>query len=89
MQVVSTKFAKKLVCHVVMSQTVYCVSRNNDHHLYATAQYWNLVGGIQSNSRPGITRPLHATGCEQYREFALINQRQSSNLSFPTLGAEQ
>ena len=43
------------------SQTAYCVSGNNDHHLYATAQYWNLVGASNQAVAPGITRPLHAT----------------------------
>jgi len=53
MYVVSTKFAKALFAkvNIVMSQTAYI--SNNDHHMYVSAQCENLVGGIQSSSRPG------------------------------------
>ena len=63
-QVVTTIFAKTLVCKceydVILWRHKQRISSNNDHHtqLLNTRIWW---GGIQPSSRPGHHQTLHAT----------------------------
>ena len=68
MQVVSTNFAKKLVCkceyYVILWRHKQRVYSNNNHYtpLFNT-RFW--LGGIQSSSRPGHHQTSHATVLQQ------------------------